>query len=179
MVVLLKKQQNPTLQAWVKSRRAGLCLPYEKFISDKKRTKQAISHPRHKCVSSEDMFGGKRGNLLILKMSSLLKASWWSAHLGWMPALNFLKTSSLLHPMAASRRVSPLPVVQGKSSCKGWDKIFSWKCFFSFGMSPRRKKGYIFLPALCVFRPQTTLQKLPCKDQVRHIYRKTLIKGST
>ena len=130
-------------------------------------TEQAISHPRHKCVSSEDMFGGKRGNLLILKMSSLLKA-----HLGWMPALNFLKTSSLLHPMAASRRVSPLPVVQGKSSCKGWDKIFSLKCFFSFGMSPRRKKGYIFLPALCVFRPQTTLQKLPCKDQVRHIYRK-------
>ena len=45
------------------------------------------------------------------------------AHLGWMPARSFLSTSSLLQPTTASGRVSPLPVVQGKSSCEEGSKV--------------------------------------------------------
>ena len=55
-----------------------------------------------------------------LNPSQIQKAG---AHLGWMPARSFLSTSSLLQPTTASGRVSPLPVVQGKSSCEEGSKV--------------------------------------------------------
>ena len=71
---------------------------------------QGYEHPVHL-----DQMKKPRAHLDWIQMAA--------AHLGWMPARSFLSTSSLLHPTTASGRVSPLPVVQGKSSCEEGSKV--------------------------------------------------------
>ena len=71
---------------------------------------QGYEHPVHL-----DQMKKPRAHLDWIQMAA--------AHLGWMPARSFLSTSSLLQPTTASGRVSPLPVVQGKSSCEEGSKV--------------------------------------------------------
>ena len=104
------------------------------------------------------------GNKQKLNPSQIQKAK---AHLGWMPARSFLSTSSLLQPTTASGRVSPLPVVQGKSSCEEGSKVQDTMRLYSNPLLPHQLKVFKMPPALCASHLQTTWQRLPCKERVR------------
>ena len=115
---------------------------------------QGYEHPVHL-----DQMKKPRAHLDWIQMAG--------AHLGWMPARSFLSTSSLLHPTTASGRVSPLPVVQGKSSCERRNKVRDTMYLFNLIPQFTSVATNCLLPALCASHLQTTWQRLPCKERVR------------
>ena len=86
-----------------------LCAQHEKFILNQYNKTSDITSKTQMCLI--------RGYVWLRQY----------AQRGCMPARSFLKTSSLLHPTAASWRVSPLPVVHGKSSCIRWGQALGYQ----------------------------------------------------